>query len=149
MVSLFLSAYLNFYMVVAENNKLNANEGMALVQIFRTKRDPKVDPSSQGCRKRRIRCKGRHGTRPNLSREGATQRLKHGTTNHDAWQRQSRCEAVSLGRGIVISRPQRGRDVRGGDQAAARRTRLPLLRAFSWLLLWASKEVTKQTHSTN
>ena len=46
-VSLFLSAYLNFYMVVAENNKLNANEGTALAQIFCTKCNPTVTQSSK------------------------------------------------------------------------------------------------------
>ena len=116
---------------VAESNKLNANEGEALAQTFYAKRNLIGYPIPQGCRKQRIRCKRKYGTRPNLSREGATQQLKHSTPNHDAWQRQSRCEAGSLGRGIVKSRPQRGRVVRGGDQADARRTRLPLLRAVS------------------
>ena len=44
-VSSFLSAYLNFYMVVAENNKLNDNEGTALAQIFCTKCNPTVTQS--------------------------------------------------------------------------------------------------------
>ena len=43
----------------AESNELDANESTALTQIFRTKRDPTGDPSSQGCRKQRNRCKRR------------------------------------------------------------------------------------------
>ena len=49
MVSSFLSAYLNFYVVVAEKNKLNDNEGTALAWIFCTnKMWPDGNPSTQG-----------------------------------------------------------------------------------------------------